>query len=222
MYFSKFSIQIIQLLFILFLGYQLYSGFKKGFLNRLLSLVAWITTMVGGWFLAQYLSKNIQLFPPQYLQEGILQDVIASLLNFWVFYILLIIIIRILFLFIKPVINKIGMLPLLNQVNQLLGTLFGFIITMIVSILCVVLLKVPLFENGQEVIDHTLLRWSNPIVELGFSTVVDQFEDYIALQKVLAKEAVTEEVEKVIDLLKSFQFTNEDITRFLEERGYAK
>lgn len=222
MYFSTFSVQILKLVLLLFLGYQLFSGFQKGFLNRLLSFIAWLCTIVGGWFLAGFLARNIQLFPTQYLQEGILQDVIASLLNFWVFYILLVIIIRLLFLFLKPIINKVGNLPILKQVNQMLGTIFGFLITVIVSLLLTVILKVPLFENGQEVIDQTILRFSDPIVELVFSAVVVQFEEYIALQKVLAKEAISDEVEKVRVLLESFQFTSEEITKFLEERGYSK
>ena len=60
-------------------------------------------------------------------------------------------------LLVRPIIKMLGKVPLVKQVNQLLGGVFGLVNTGIWLIVFSIILMSPFFENGQQVIEATPL-----------------------------------------------------------------
>lgn len=217
---SNSMMTMMQIILVIFIAYQLVMGFTKGFLNRIFSLVAWLASLILAWYLAGALSSTIMLIPKSIMDHNIVNEVISVLLNFWVFYLLMVIILRFAFMLFKPLVDGLSKLPILKTVNQVLGVLFGMIISLVVMIALTIILMIPIFQNGQAVIDATPLKYTQPIVTLVIDHVTVGIQDYIALQKVLLKEAVETDLQKVRVILEKFKFTSEQIQAFLQMKGY--
>ena len=77
----------------------------------------------------------------------------------------LFILFMILFVMIKICCSALFKLPILSSVNRLMGCVFALVEGFLLMALATFLFATPLFKNGQEVIDRTLLRYSEVLME---------------------------------------------------------
>ena len=138
---------------------QVLVGIKRGFLIQLMDCVGLLVSLFVAWLFSPVLSEWAAIVPETLnpARETILGPWVYGLMNQIVWFIAIFIVCRLVLLLVRPIIKMLGKIPLVKQVNQLLGGLFGLVNTGIWLVVFSIILMLPFFENGQQVIDATLL-----------------------------------------------------------------
>ena len=160
----------IDIAIVIFYIFMLFYGGKKGFMEQLLSLCGTIVALAFDWFLYPIAAERFQLWPESIhlIEVTVLDKLFQQYLNEICWFILLFIAFKLLFLLLKPFTDLICKLPLFKEVNSLLGVVFSFITATIWCLILCLILQLPLFTNGKELIASTLLKYP----ELAGSLVV--------------------------------------------------
>ena len=98
-------------------------------------------------------------------------------MNQIVWFIAVFIICKLILLLVRPVVKMLGKIPLVKQANQLLGGLFGLVNTGIWLVVFSILLMLPFFENGQQVIDATLVDGWDQLTDEDRTLIKDWLND---------------------------------------------
>ena len=179
-YIFDYSLIIICVFYIL----AIINGVKNGFMYILLDILGFIIAIFGAYYLTPIFSETIMLIPSSFIsaeysfQEG-LRTLFNNILLFFLIFMLLLFCINIL----KKVFIRISDLPIIGTFNKLLGGLCGIIIGTFWVILFTMVLKSPLFVNGEDFIEQTALK--------NISTVSDQainmvFTNYLTDEKLIS------------------------------------
>ena len=157
-YFIFISIFIV-LLYLIFI----LIGSHQGFLFEAVSLIYTLISVAIAWFMAPVLGK---LFPLIHLSQNSLEyDLldrfinINETLNTVCYFVIVFLILKLLYIFVSLLMKSLNKIPVLGNVNQFLGAVFGFVNATIVTIAISMLLTLPLFRNGNEVKEGTILRF---------------------------------------------------------------
>ena len=135
------------------------AGMKKGFLMQLLDCVGLILSLFVAWLFSPVLADMVMIVPQAInpAKDTLLGPWLQETMNLCVWFVVIFILAKLVLLLIRPFVAVLGKFPLVKQVNGLLGGVFGLITTGIWLVLFSVILMFPYFENGQDVIDNTLL-----------------------------------------------------------------
>ena len=157
------------------------SAYRKGLLLQLISLTFNILSIFAAWFLAPILATR---FPLVHVDKLYNSFDVTPLANSFVYFVILFLIFKIIYLFIKPLFKSVSKIPLVGALNKMGGFLVGLINATIVVLLLSLLLDTALIKNGKEVKENTIFKYtetlSNKAVELTVKHInVDALKDYI-------------------------------------------
>lgn len=174
---------------------------KKGFLLSLWECIGTVVALLVAWNFSPLMSRMFHLVPLAYTPMGdtALGPMFNESINRFVWVAVIYVAIKLIMLILKPVIELIGKIPLLKEVNQLIGCIFGGVITCIWALLAVFILSVPVFKQGETIVEGTLLKPVKVISVALLDSMQEVITENETLSKVLAGEALSTEDEAVIE-----------------------
>ena len=151
----------------------LFFAYKRGFLFEVINLLFTLFTMFIAWFLAPIFAN---LFPIIKLDKPYSLLHIEPMLNTLVFFLIIVIIIKLISMFILPLFKKFSNIPLLGGLNRLLGLIIGFINATIIVLVLSMLLSTPLVNNRNEVKENTVFKYVEVYSNEAFKILADNFD----------------------------------------------
>ena len=198
---------------------QVLVGIKRGFLIQLMDCVGLLVSLFVAWLFSPVLSEWAAIVPETLnpARDTILGPWVDGLMNQIVWFIAIFIVCRLVLLLVRPIIKMLGKIPLVKQVNQLLGGLFGLVNTGIWLVVFSIILMLPFFENGQQVIDATLLSMPGKAAAVLNEKLLEMPQDENQLQKLVEGwDQLTDEDRTMIkDWLNDNQLTFQNLQELL-------
>lgn len=167
-YFTYLNLALI----ILYLAF-IVIGYKNGLILQIVDLVYNILALFIGYFLAPILASH---FPIVKLDEVYMALKLNVLMDTLIYMIIVFILLKLLYLIIKPLFGFLSKIPLIGFVNDIGGALMGIVNATIVVLLFCMLLNTPLFKNGNEVKEKTYLKTINGLSYKALEYSMDHFK----------------------------------------------
>ena len=167
-YFTYLNLALI----ILYLAF-IVIGYKNGLILQIVDLVYNILALFIGYFLAPILASH---FPIVKLDEVYMGLKLNVLMDTLIYMIIVFILLKLLYLIIKPLFGFVSKIPLIGFVNDIGGALMGIVNATIVVLLFCMLLNTPLFKNGNEVKEKTYLKTINGLSYKALEYSMDHFK----------------------------------------------
>ena len=198
---------------------QILIGVKRGFLIQLMDCVGLLLSLFAAWLFSPVLAEWVAIVPASLNQarDTVLGPWVYGLMNQIVWFIAVFILCKLILLLVRPVVKMLGKIPLVKQANQLLGGLFGLVNTGIWLVVFSILLMLPFFENGQQVIDATLLSMPGKAAAVINEKLLEMPQDENQLQKLVdGWDQLTDEDRTLIkDWLNENQLTFQNLQALL-------
>ena len=167
-YFTYLNLALI----ILYLAF-IVIGYKNGLILQIVDLEYNILALFIGYFLAPILASH---FPIVKLDEVYMALKLNVLMDTLIYMIIVFILLKLLYLIIKPLFGFVSKIPLIGFVNDIGGALMGIVNATIVVLLFCMLLNTPLFKNGNEVKEKTYLKTINGLSYKALEYSMDHFK----------------------------------------------
>ena len=155
-----------------------YFAYKKGFLYELVSLFYTLLSLLLAWFAAPVFSKQFPLIDLNIINEsyGLLDKFFnfSSILNTIIYFIIIFLLLKLLYIFMELILKSFNKIPVLGKLNQLLGIFLGLFNATIIALALCMLLRLPVFANGKEVIDKTVLRYIRDYSDQGIVYIAEK------------------------------------------------
>jgi uncharacterized membrane protein required for colicin V production len=137
----------------------LIKGWHRGLLRMLISLGGTLLSLYGAWVFSETLQDQISLWPEAWMPRGVelLHDMIYPLLNRVAWFFLLFIGLKICFWILDKIFIGLQRIPVLKQINEILGTVLGACEAVIWCMVLSLILCTPLFSNGAAAVDQSVL-----------------------------------------------------------------
>lgn len=173
----------------------------KGFLLSLWECFGTLLAFFVSWNFASVFASIFHVVPLAYtpLGDTALGPLFNQTLNQYAWVLILFFLIKLALFLLKPLIKLISEIPLFKQINELIGAVFGIVITWVWALLAVFILSIPVFETGERIINATLLK---PIKVISVA-VMDEVGGAIAenetLSRLIAGEALSEKDQRILE-----------------------
>lgn len=133
-------------------------GYKNGLALQVVDLIYNVLAIVAAWFISPILAAH---FPLVKLDEVYTALNFNVLIDTLIYCVIVFLVLKLIYMFIKPIFKGVTKLPIIGFVNKVGGFLFGLINATVVVLLLSMLLNTPMFSNGKEVKDNTYLKYCN-------------------------------------------------------------
>lgn len=210
---------IVNMIFLVVLLFNLLRCFHKGFLLSLWECLGTFFALLVSWNCSKLFSSLYLIYPLDWtpMADTPLGIVFQTKCNQLLWGALIFLAVKLILLILKPLVKMIGSLPLIKQINALFGALFGFVITALWAFLAVILLSIPVFKQGDQIIEYSILK----VVKESSIYLVDEVNTMIAenelLSKVLLGQALDQEDELLIEeWLKEYRLDESSIKEYLK------
>lgn len=145
-------------------------GYKNGLALQVIDLIYNILAIVVAWFIAPILASHFPLVQLDELYKALNFNVLIDTL---IYCVIVFLILKLAYLFIKPLFKGVSKLPIIGFVNKIGGFLFGLINATIVVLLLGMLLDTPMFKNGNEVKNGTYLKYCSDLSSKAMQITLD-------------------------------------------------
>ncbi len=200
---------------------SIYSGYRDGFIVKALGCIGFILIGIVSWMAAPVVAAKLDLFPRDVipLSAAFLAPYVYDTLNKFTVFIVLFVVLSFLILLIKPICSEISAIPIIAEVNKLLGVLFGLLQGVILLVVVTLIFRAPLFVNGTDVIEHSVLKTTNTLTESIMFFMEDPMAQWQSIQKLLTPSAQLnqDDIDKIVEWLKSQELSEQQIQEFLSE-----
>lgn len=215
--------KLINIFLILVLILFILTGYKKGFLLQFLDFIGLVISLFLAWVFAPAFGKMFVLLPKDFspYQNTILADLFYQQVNGIAWFIVLFLVFYLLIFFIKLIAKTIGAIPVIKQINSILGVAFAFVRLLILSFVVIFILSTPLFKNGDAIISGS---WLAPIQKYTMNTIsfiAEPLSENQFIQSFIENvdQATPEDVQELIQWLQDQGVDSETIQLFLIEIG---
>jgi uncharacterized membrane protein required for colicin V production len=202
----------INIAVILFIVLSVMIGYKTGFIRRTVSLFGTFVSFYGAWFLSDTFSHYISLMPKNLMPAAnvIGTEALYQFLNQVCWYGVLFLVIKFLFFLLDLIIKSVQRISVVKTLSGILGSILGFLESIVLILVACSLLTSPFFVGGKETVQGTVL---GPIKDL----TVSLFEEY--LEPVVDADAFSQLVTDVQDLTEDQKGA---VEYWLQTHGYKK
>lgn len=134
-------------------------GFVRGFMLSLIDLLGTFAILVIAYLVSPMLASMFSIAPHITFDVGVeaLNLIIVERINQLFWFVIVFIVGSIVILFMKPVVKVVGQLPLIKQLNSILGLVLGFVKGYVIALIVIFVLSTPLINNGRIIIEETWL-----------------------------------------------------------------
>ncbi len=154
---SSYFIYVNLALLILYLT-SLIVGYKNGLILQIVDLIFNIVALFVAYFISPILASH---FPLVKLDEVYMALNLNTLIDMLIYIVIVFLILKIIYILIKPLFASVSKIPLVGFVNRIGGALVGIINATIIVLLFCMLLNTPIFKNGQDIKNGTYLKVVN-------------------------------------------------------------
>ncbi len=193
--------QYVNAAILIFVALMLIYGYFKGFLLQIFSILLFIAVVFVSWMIAPVLAKALPLMQTseQFNVIPVIGPIFQNTINTIFWFIIIVFGLMILSFFFKPVLKGIGKIPLVKQVNRLLGLLLGGIKAVVVLILVTLLIGSGLFTNGKDLIEQSFLGKVSPAAEWTIVSISSRFDSTGLVAKIMTAQEFSQEDVIVLD-----------------------
>ena len=191
-------------------------GLKKGLLLSLIDLVGTIAIFLMSYILAPLCADTMMLtdyFLTIDVGNEYLNTLILEKSNELLWFIILFVVGSVLVIFVKPIFKAIDELPIIKQLNHLLGGIFGALKTYILCLVFVFILNTPIIRNGSIVIEKTYLNYVDQSSTIIWEVLDNPEEINNALQDIINGNGLSEDL---VESFKSWLAENIDDEKIIE------
>jgi len=152
----------INIALVIFFIAALVIGYVKGFLLQLIQALTVIVAVGMGWLFAPVLANAFHIWPANLtpFSETVLKDFFYEKINIVASFLIIFFIVLSLMLLLRPLVKAVGKIPVIKQVNKVLGMVFSALIYGVYILIIIFVLNTPLFLNGSVIVEQS---WLNPI-----------------------------------------------------------
>ncbi len=216
-------IPLINIGLVVWLVIALIRGYKKGFIWEVLSILGLLVCIFVAWIVAPGMAEIIKIFPENVapFKGTSVGDLVYTRLNYITWFVIIVILLLIVLALMKPLFKAITELPVLKQINGVLGALFSGVKTLVFFVLLVYVLSSAVISNGKNIIEKTLLRYVQMGSRQTMSVISRSFSQNVAIQKMLSDPlSLTEEdLTSIVSWLNNSKLSRDTIREFLVKYG---
>jgi len=198
-----------------------YSGYRQGFLLKLIGILGFTVCSVLAWGLSSPLCKLVKLFPKDMtpMADTIAGPLFYDSINRVLVFLVLFVLLGILVIILKPLLKAVGKLPVIQEVNTIFGALFGALQGIVIVMVLSFAFSTPLFANGMRVIDDSFLKPVNALGETLLFFADDSIEELKSIQKIVTPSTTLDDsdVQHIRDWLLRYDLDEPSVNAFLQE-----
>lgn len=221
MTFPKYSFIILNIIlvggFILIVS----KGYKKGLVNQVFGFFSMFLAGLIAWIFYLPFGKLFKIMPQSLapFQDSVLSRFFYQKTNAFLWFIIIFAVAFIIIKFINKVFSIISKAPIINKINQILGLGLSLINYVIFIILLVFGLSLPVFSNGSEVIDGSILKYKDQGKKMLLPILQKPLELLQSTQSVIRtpKQATVGDVENMQKWLLNNKLNEEEVRMFFKE-----
>lgn len=214
-------IVLINIVVIALIGLFAYSGYRQGLILKALGCVGFVLCGFVAWILSSPFSKLLHLYPRDMtpMIGTIVEPIFYDTLNRVLVFVILFLILSVFILFMKPILNFFGKLPLIKEMNVLAGCAVGALQGLIAVMVMSFVFSTPLFANGTKVIDQSLLRPADVLTKGILFLFEDHMEELQSVQKIVTPSTILseEDMEHIKTWLLRYDLPENQIDAFINE-----
>jgi uncharacterized membrane protein required for colicin V production len=204
---------LVALIFI----FSLVSGYQKGLIKGIISLVRMLIALIAASLLAGPMSN---VFPLQNYRNVTIAQVVTDALEYHgsklIWFVVIFIVAYLATMIIEWAMSFVDSIPIIKSVNRIAGLFFGFILAYFKLYLLLIVLVTPIFRNAQPLIDASYLKYVQ-----NTSGMIDSFANHInesiTTQKAVRSEELdTSEAQTLESILESYGLREDQITEYIE------
>lgn len=161
-------------------------GYLKGALYELISILYSILSVFIAWFTSPVLAstypliKISELYPESELFVNIFN--LDPLVNTLLYFVLVFVTLRLLHFIIQLILKGFNKVPVLGSFNRMLGALIGVINGFVVTLVISIIFTLPVFKNGTEIKEKTIIKYINGISNKAITYVIEN-NDFNQIKK---------------------------------------
>ena len=209
-------LMFVNIVLILFLLLSVYRGYKEGMLLQLVNLVNTFVAAAVAWLFSDVF-VSVYAFVT-YSKAGMpkIDAFFTQHANRLIWFFVLFVVIRILLMALKPIASLISKMPLIKQVNSILGAFFGIVVYVIYLNLLIYFLTLPVIKNGNDVIENSYLKKVHEVSQPVLKNFDEVMRENTSVQYLInEKELSVSQKQSIVDFLSKNGFSNEEIREFL-------
>lgn len=190
-------IYLLNIAVVLMIALFAYSGYRQGFLLKALGCFGFVVCAFLAWLLSSPLSKLLSVYPHDMtpMADTIAGPIFYETINRSLIFILLFVILSIVVIFLKPILKIAGKLPIIQEVNVLLGTAVGALQGLVAVMALSFVFTTPLFANGLRVIDESFLKPIDAVSEALLFFADDTIAELKSVQKIVTPSTVLDQAD---------------------------
>lgn len=194
-------IPYVNTIILVVLLFLLITGFVRGFMLSLIDLLGTFALMVLAYFISPLLATSFPIAPHMELNLGVeaLNTLIVERINQLFWFVLVFVVGQIVLLFLKPIVKTIGELPLIKQVNSLLGLGLGAIKGYVLALIVIFVLSTPLVNNGRIVVENSWLASIEKSSTFVLQILENPKEINEIMQNIMNGNVINEEDKKALE-----------------------
>lgn len=202
---------------------SLYSGYRDGFIVKAIGCIGFIIIAITAWTIAPSVADKLNLFPESLtpLSGTFIAPYFYDTLNKYTVFFCLFLLLSLLILLIKPICKGISSIPIISEVNKLLGVLFGLLQGIILLIVITLVFRTPIFSNGTSVIDHSILKSMNGLTDSVMFFMQDPMAEWESIQKLLTPSSNMDQadLDKIKEWMSEQNISEEQAQELLNQLG---
>lgn len=158
---------IVNSIMVLFMILVIYNSYKEGLVYCILKFITSLCSIFVLWFLAGELSPYLMIYPQAQVPivDMFEHDLLYTLCNRLLLFILMFIIVQLILLLVKPLSNFINKIPLVGSLNKLGGMLIGLLESILVLLVISFVLTLPIIPHSNEIMENSWFKYSKIVHE---------------------------------------------------------
>lgn len=140
-------------------------GYNKGFLYELVNFAYTGLSLLLSWLASPVFAKKFPLIQLSKLStEAALLNKLFNLdeiINNVAYFIIIFLLLKLIYVILSIIVKAFNKIPVIGKFNQILGAVAGFFNATIITVFISLLLSLPLFTNGKEIKEKTILKYVN-------------------------------------------------------------
>lgn len=194
----------------------LYRGYQRGLLLQLVDIMSSLVALFAAWILSPVFVRIFPILTTYKNGSFIINNLMNAQLNRLLWTVILFIAFKLVFLLVSPIAQFVSKIPLIKQVNSWIGGIFSIGTYVFQMIILVFVLTTPIFSNGVEVVNATLLKHVEPLVEPIIHSFNQTIETNAALQSLVYQQSLTPSQEDaMVAWLLKHGISEQEIREFL-------
>lgn len=210
---------MIDLVVVIVFALLLFSGYKQGFLMKLISIVGFVVVGIFSWWISAPISRMLSLYPMSQLpiENDLISSFIYDNINRLFIFVVLFVILNIVILFLKPLIKAISDIPVVSTINKVAGLCLGAIQAVVLMFVATLVLRLPFISQGNTYVEGSLLKYSEPMMNTLMFYAKEPLQQISAVFDLInEKETLTkQEVENIHDWLVSQNLKEEQVNAIM-------